>query len=120
VINQHMKNSPNAIQAGGDVIINKAPPGRTISNEARAAFLDALTGTTGCVIVQSFTGNTEAADFNHEIADAFRAASWVVTDFGPSFTFSVTHAASSSKRQNRWQRPARSRLLRRSRNWVVL
>src|SRR5205085_8983689 len=77
-ISQAITNSPGAIQVGRDMIINSAPPPRTLSPKQALDFIAALKQFPPIekIHLGCFVGSEEACAFANQLLAAFREARW--------------------------------------------
>lgn len=74
---QTMTNSPNSIQAGGDVVINQGMQPRKLQPEQREKLLSVLVNRPkGQVIINTILGDSEAYSFAEELQDILVSAGW--------------------------------------------
>jgi hypothetical protein len=83
-VSQNMNNSPGAIQAGGNVIINQGPPKRQLTEEQKSYLTIILSNNVkGSITVACMeNGGPEACAFARQIMDLLKASGWTV-EFTP-------------------------------------
>lgn len=82
---QTMTNSPGGIQAGGDVIVNQAPPTRKLNEPQQMLFSELLkSNPKGEITVSCIeNGSAEPCTFARQIVNLLKANGWTVVSFEP-------------------------------------